>query len=259
MPAERQPPDAVAEQHEPEQRRLHRLGPGEGVADREVAQREQVEQQHRPRDSRQRPATSAIGHPRRGSSACTTAATPDSGGEDHQAHREQQDRSAVGREVDERRLQCGGVEQRGQQAEQRHLRAELDGGDERQHRRHHADRDQQQGWREPDPPRHRGPGEDHRGERHQEDRDLHGLIRRVGKADSYTPRMVDGEQVERHVAAFGDAVAAGGWEAFSQRFAEDAEMVFVGVPAGPFVGRAAIAAAYAADPAGRAAGARPAR
>ncbi len=62
--------------------------------------------------------------------------------------------------------------------------------------------------------------------------------------------MVDGEQVERHVAAFGDAVAAGGWEAFSQRFAEDAEMVFVGVPAGPFVGRAAIAAAYAADPPG---------
>ena len=60
--------------------------------------------------------------------------------------------------------------------------------------------------------------------------------------------MVDAERVARHVDAFAAAVASGDWEGFAQRFAEDAEMVFVGVPAGPFVGRAAIAAAYAADP-----------
>ncbi|WP_432476400.1 nuclear transport factor 2 family protein [Nocardioides sp. GXQ0305] len=60
--------------------------------------------------------------------------------------------------------------------------------------------------------------------------------------------MVGSERVARHVAAFGEAVAAGDWDGFAQRFAEDAEMVFVGVPAGPFAGRPAIAAAYAADP-----------
>ena len=56
------------------------------------------------------------------------------------------------------------------------------------------------------------------------------------------------ERVERHVAAFGESVATGRWPAFAERFAEDAEMVFVGVPAGPFRGRAAIAAAYVEDP-----------
>ena len=53
-----------------------------------------------------------------------------------------------------------------------------------------------------------------------------------------------------HVAAFDAAVAGGDWSGFAERFAEDAEMVFVGVPVGPFRGRAAIAAAYAADPPG---------
>ena len=60
--------------------------------------------------------------------------------------------------------------------------------------------------------------------------------------------MVGSELVDDHVTAFGVAVATGAWEAFAERFADDAEMVFVGVPAGPFVGREAIAAAYAADP-----------
>lgn len=55
-------------------------------------------------------------------------------------------------------------------------------------------------------------------------------------------------RVERHVEAFAAAVATGGWAGFAERFADDAEMVFVGVPAGPFRGRGAILAAYAADP-----------
>lgn len=60
--------------------------------------------------------------------------------------------------------------------------------------------------------------------------------------------MLVTERVVRHVTAFDDTVATGRWAAFADRFAEDAEMVFVGVPAGPFSGRAAIAAAYEADP-----------
>ena len=60
--------------------------------------------------------------------------------------------------------------------------------------------------------------------------------------------MLVTERVESHVAAFGDAVASGRWTAFAERFADDAEMEFVGVPVGPFRGRAAIAAAYGADP-----------
>ncbi len=51
-----------------------------------------------------------------------------------------------------------------------------------------------------------------------------------------------------HVTAFNHAVTTGDWTTFAARFAEDARMTFVGVPAGPFLGRSAIAAAYAANP-----------
>ena len=51
-----------------------------------------------------------------------------------------------------------------------------------------------------------------------------------------------------HVAAFNDSVRSGDWAAFADRFTPDATMRFVAVPAGPFTGRAAIAAAYAAQP-----------
>ena len=81
MPAERQNPDPVAEQHQPEQHRLHRLGPGEGIADREVAQREQMEQQQRRPDLRHRAdraprATKArfgAGSPSRSASTATSS------------------------------------------------------------------------------------------------------------------------------------------------------------------------------------------
>ena len=54
--------------------------------------------------------------------------------------------------------------------------------------------------------------------------------------------------VERHVAGFNHAVRTQDFGAFVAAFAEDAAMRFTNVPAGPFQGRAAIAAAYAAQP-----------
>jgi hypothetical protein len=51
-----------------------------------------------------------------------------------------------------------------------------------------------------------------------------------------------------HVARFNEAVRSGDYAPMLYGFAPDAEMVFEGVPAGPFVGREAIAAAYAAQP-----------
>jgi steroid delta-isomerase len=61
-------------------------------------------------------------------------------------------------------------------------------------------------------------------------------------------RPVDARRVGAHLRAFNDGVCSGDWAAFAGRFAEDARMEFVGVPAGPFVGRATIAAAYDASP-----------
>jgi steroid Delta-isomerase len=51
-----------------------------------------------------------------------------------------------------------------------------------------------------------------------------------------------------HVRRFNDAVRSGEFGAMVDGFAVDAEMSFVGVPVGPFTGRDAIAAAYAAQP-----------
>ena len=51
-----------------------------------------------------------------------------------------------------------------------------------------------------------------------------------------------------HVAAFNDSVRSGDWEAFAGRFAPDATMRFVGVPAGPFTGREANATGYMSQP-----------
>jgi hypothetical protein len=56
------------------------------------------------------------------------------------------------------------------------------------------------------------------------------------------------ERAARHVAAFNDTVRSGEWADFAGRFTPDATMRFVGVPAGPFDGRDAIAAAYGSAP-----------
>ncbi|WP_460662630.1 nuclear transport factor 2 family protein [Kribbella swartbergensis] len=55
-------------------------------------------------------------------------------------------------------------------------------------------------------------------------------------------------RTKEHVDAFNEAVTTGDWDAFAQRFAEDAQLIFIGIPVGPFEGRPAIAAAYRADP-----------
>jgi ketosteroid isomerase-like protein len=51
-----------------------------------------------------------------------------------------------------------------------------------------------------------------------------------------------------HVRRFNEAVRSGDFEPMLAAFAPEAEMVFEGVPAGPFVGRDAIGRAYARQP-----------
>ena len=54
--------------------------------------------------------------------------------------------------------------------------------------------------------------------------------------------------LERHVETFNGAVSSGDFAPLVALFAPDGHLEFVGVPVGPFVGREAIAAAYAAQP-----------
>jgi hypothetical protein len=54
--------------------------------------------------------------------------------------------------------------------------------------------------------------------------------------------------VRRHAALFNDAVRTGDWAPFAALFGEDAELRFLGVPVGPFHGRAAIEDAYRRQP-----------
>jgi RimJ/RimL family protein N-acetyltransferase len=51
-----------------------------------------------------------------------------------------------------------------------------------------------------------------------------------------------------HVVRFNEAVRAGEWEPMLELFADDAELAFAGVPAGPFRGRDTIAVAYSEQP-----------
>jgi RimJ/RimL family protein N-acetyltransferase len=51
-----------------------------------------------------------------------------------------------------------------------------------------------------------------------------------------------------YVGDHNECVRTGDWSALASWFSEDAELVFEGVPVGPFVGREAIAAAYAERP-----------
>jgi steroid delta-isomerase len=54
--------------------------------------------------------------------------------------------------------------------------------------------------------------------------------------------------LDAHVRRFNEAVRLGDFAEMVRGFAADAEMVFEGVPVGPFVGRDAIAEAYARQP-----------
>jgi hypothetical protein len=54
--------------------------------------------------------------------------------------------------------------------------------------------------------------------------------------------------LERHVELFNEAVSTGDYDPFLATFADDAVMRFDDFPLGPFVGRPAIAEAYATRP-----------
>jgi steroid delta-isomerase len=54
--------------------------------------------------------------------------------------------------------------------------------------------------------------------------------------------------LKAHVGRFNQAVRSGDFAPMLSGFAPDAEMMFEGVPVGPFVGRDAIAQAYAQQP-----------
>jgi steroid Delta-isomerase len=54
--------------------------------------------------------------------------------------------------------------------------------------------------------------------------------------------------LEEHVERFNRGVRTGDFGEMVSSFADDAELVFEGIPAGPFVGREAIADAYRAQP-----------
>jgi RimJ/RimL family protein N-acetyltransferase len=56
------------------------------------------------------------------------------------------------------------------------------------------------------------------------------------------------ELLHDHVARFNEGVRSGDFGPMLERFAEDAELAFEGVPAGPFRGRDAIATAYGEQP-----------
>jgi steroid Delta-isomerase len=54
--------------------------------------------------------------------------------------------------------------------------------------------------------------------------------------------------LEEHVERFNAGVRSGDFGPMVAAFAEDAELVFEGIPVGPFSGREAIGEAYAAQP-----------
>ena len=56
------------------------------------------------------------------------------------------------------------------------------------------------------------------------------------------------EFVHRHARLFNDGVRTGDFAPMIEGFTDDAELIFVGVPAGPYRGRRAIEAAYRETP-----------
>jgi steroid delta-isomerase len=54
--------------------------------------------------------------------------------------------------------------------------------------------------------------------------------------------------LERHIELFNQGVRSGDFGPMLENFTDDAELVFEGVPAGPFLGKDTIAAAYASSP-----------
>jgi steroid delta-isomerase len=59
---------------------------------------------------------------------------------------------------------------------------------------------------------------------------------------------MDPSLLTEHVERFNEGIRSGDWEPMLAGFTPDAELVFEGVPAGPFVGRDEIAEAYRRQP-----------
>ena len=57
-----------------------------------------------------------------------------------------------------------------------------------------------------------------------------------------------GDLLHDHVESFNAGVRTGDWSTMLERFDDDAEMEFRGIPVGPFQGREAIAEAYRTQP-----------
>jgi steroid Delta-isomerase len=61
--------------------------------------------------------------------------------------------------------------------------------------------------------------------------------------------MPDGEAVlHRHVQLFNEGIRSGDFGPMLEQFAGDAQLLFEGVPVGPFLGKEAIAEAYRLQP-----------
>lgn len=56
------------------------------------------------------------------------------------------------------------------------------------------------------------------------------------------------ELFQRHIALFNQGVRSGNFGPMLEQFTDNSELLFEGIPVGPFQGKAAIAAAYAAQP-----------
>lgn len=56
------------------------------------------------------------------------------------------------------------------------------------------------------------------------------------------------EIIERWLAVVNEGVRTGRWTGIEQLLRDDAEMEFVGIPVGPFIGREAIVEAYRTQP-----------
>ena len=54
--------------------------------------------------------------------------------------------------------------------------------------------------------------------------------------------------LDEHVRRFNDGVRTGDWSRMLEQMTDDVTLEFAGIPVGPFHGRDAVAAAYAAQP-----------
>ena len=110
-------------------------------------------------------------------------------GEDDQPDGQQQDRPAVGAEVDERRALRGGVQQRRQEPEEHDLLGEVDLRHLWDVRRRDADHDEQERRGDVEPVGHRRAYQDHDGHAAEQQGDLHARILAVAATQGVSARI----------------------------------------------------------------------